>query len=231
MKDIRAILRNRVERLRYNRWLGSVLGEYLNEKTGIRVLDVGCGKNIISRKPYVLGCDYYPDAKNIVGAAADRLPFEDETFDIVVSAHCLEHVTDVKRVIAEWARVVKKDGCLWFILPHAERTFDQRRDLTTTEHIQRDYDSCVSDNDRTHWAEFRDKTLLSGHKAIPSHYVAKAEKDDFDFFSSQKLIHHHVWNSKTFSGLIECLGFQLVMCIDEVPGRSDSFSVLVHKPS
>ena len=229
MKDIRSILRNARNKSRYKRWAANIIDSYLPDKSGIRVLDVGCGKNIISTKPYVLGCDFYPSLRNVVGAAADNLPFRNDTFDIVVSAHCLEHSTNVKKVIAEWARIVKENGCLWLILPHVDRTFDKKRELTTTEHILNDYEYDVSDDDRTHWQEFRDKTLLSGHRAIPNQYIIQAERNAFEFFSNQKLIHHHVWNTETFCDLAECLGFRVLMSVDEVPGRSDSFSVVVRK--
>jgi len=229
MKDILSILRNAREKFRYRRWADDVITSYLPEKNGFRVLDVGCGKNIISKKPYVLGCDFYPVVRDSVGASAERLPFKNETFDLVVSAHCLEHSVNVRKVIEEWARVVKKNGRLWFILPHVDRTFDKTRELTSTAHILKDYEDDVPDEDRTHWDEFRDRTLLSGHPAIPGHYIVGAKNDDFLFFSSQKLIHHHVWNPETFCDLVECLGFRVLTSIQKVPGRDDSFSVVVDK--
>ena len=229
MKDIRSILRNKANAWRYKSWSAEIIDSYLSDKSGIRVLDVGCGKNVISNKPYVLGCDLYPSLRNTIGAAADNLPFRNNTFDMVVSAHCLEHATDVKKVMAEWTRVLKGDGYLWLILPHVNRTFDEHRALTTTDHILKDYEDNVQENDRTHWSEFRDKVLLSKHSAIPNEYIMQAKRDNFDFFSQQKLIHHHVWSTETFCDLAEKLGFQVLMCIDEVPGRHDSFAVIVRK--
>lgn len=43
-----------------------------------------------------------------------RLPFADATYDLVYSAHCIEHIEwfEVESTIAEWARVLTKDGIL-----------------------------------------------------------------------------------------------------------------------
>lgn len=45
---------------------------------------------------------------------ARRPPFPDNTFDIVYSSHCIEHIEwyDVEQTIREWARIVKPGGHL-----------------------------------------------------------------------------------------------------------------------
>lgn len=45
---------------------------------------------------------------------ARKPPFKDETFDLVYSSHCIEHVTwyEVEDTIKEWARILKSGGTL-----------------------------------------------------------------------------------------------------------------------
>jgi SAM-dependent methyltransferase len=67
---------------------------------------------------------------NIVGGfevdyvcdASRRLPFPDETFDVVYASHVLEHIPwfQTERTVREWARVLKRGGRLEIWVPDGE---------------------------------------------------------------------------------------------------------------
>ena len=92
-----------------------------------RILDLGCGT-----KPYAslfegrcgeyLGCDAYPADDTVVKCPADRLVFEDNAFDAVVSFQVLEHVPTPWLMMREISRVLRPGG--WalltapFVFPH-----------------------------------------------------------------------------------------------------------------
>jgi 2-polyprenyl-6-hydroxyphenyl methylase / 3-demethylubiquinone-9 3-methyltransferase len=105
-----------------------------------RVLDVGCGGGLLAeefaRQGFVVtGVD--PSAGSIAAARAhasqaglaldyhqavgEALPFAEETFDVVYCCDVLEHVTDLDRVIAESARVLKPGGV--YLYDTINRTF------------------------------------------------------------------------------------------------------------
>jgi 2-polyprenyl-6-hydroxyphenyl methylase / 3-demethylubiquinone-9 3-methyltransferase len=44
----------------------------------------------------------------------EKLPFDDNSFDIVFCCDVLEHVSDVPKVISEISRVLKKGGLFFF---------------------------------------------------------------------------------------------------------------------
>jgi SAM-dependent methyltransferase len=80
---------------------------------GLRILDVGCGD-----KPYF---PYFSAAREYVGVdsgnphadvqgAAESLPFDDESFDVVLCIQVLEHVDDPARAVRELHRVVRSGG-------------------------------------------------------------------------------------------------------------------------
>jgi len=95
------------------------------------VLDVACGsgygsKMLAKKARQVVGVDqdaatieyakeyYKTDNNEFVVAKADKLPFGDGHFDVVVSMETIEHVADHEVVGREIKRVLKPDG--WLIL-------------------------------------------------------------------------------------------------------------------
>ncbi len=50
-------------------------------------------------------------------ASAENLPFEDNSFDMVISIHVLEHVPDREKAIKEINRVLKKGGINFCVTP------------------------------------------------------------------------------------------------------------------
>ena len=52
-----------------------------------------------------------------VFAPADILPFEDNSFDYIVSSHVVEHIPDIIGAFVEWTRVLKPDGIVFMIFP------------------------------------------------------------------------------------------------------------------
>lgn len=88
------------------------------------VLDVGSGPGryyaaLHTRYPDIdyYACDLYapmvqthPLKGSLALADAQRLPYPDATFDVVMANHMLFHVPDVERALRELRRVVKPDG-------------------------------------------------------------------------------------------------------------------------
>ena len=98
-----------------------------------RTLDLACGEGRLSRLlsqqgHRVAGLDASPtmlrfaaghaDAQPTVRADATRLPFPDETFDLVVAYMCLHDIDDMPRAVAEAARVLRPGGRLCAAIPH-----------------------------------------------------------------------------------------------------------------
>jgi SAM-dependent methyltransferase len=102
-----------------------------------RVLDAACGEGYGSRiladagAASVTGVDVdertveharsrYPGAEFQVADVAS-LPFEDGSFDLIVSFETIEHVPEPERVLAEWRRVLAADGLLVISTPNKHR--------------------------------------------------------------------------------------------------------------
>jgi ubiquinone/menaquinone biosynthesis C-methylase UbiE len=82
------------------------------------ILDVGCGRgywlNKVTQATQLTatGCDMYDnvpfDKASYVKGNIYKLPFEDNSFDIVTCHHTIEHLLDLQPAIAELKRVAKK---------------------------------------------------------------------------------------------------------------------------
>ncbi|MFA6416199.1 MAG: class I SAM-dependent methyltransferase [Candidatus Paceibacterota bacterium] len=97
-------------------------------KPGMRVLDAGCGEGVLSimmaqKGAMVVGCDLsVPNIENarqyaqseglsnieFMVADLEKIPFADDSFDLVVSSHVLEHLPDFNQGLREIMRVTKK---------------------------------------------------------------------------------------------------------------------------
>jgi len=75
-----------------------------------RILDIGAGKDPITKNAEVLD-KAQGDAQN-----ADQY-FSEDSFDLVFSSHCLEHMVDPLSAVKSWFSLVKPGGYLIVIVP------------------------------------------------------------------------------------------------------------------
>ena len=59
--------------------------------------------------------------RSIRQADATKLPFSDETFDVVIANHILEHIPEDIKALKEFNRVLKKDGFAILQVPYSEK--------------------------------------------------------------------------------------------------------------
>lgn len=100
---------------------------------GERVLDIGCGLGgalgaIAARGGRGIGLDLSSEALRrakethastpIIRGDGTELPFEDDTFRVILNLGNLEHFSDVRAGIREMARVLRADGSAWILLPN-----------------------------------------------------------------------------------------------------------------
>ncbi len=97
---------------------------------GLDILDVGCGTGAtaveFSRFGRVTALDRSPDALAfartrhdgaLVASEADRLPFANACFDLVLAFDIVEHVDDDLAMLADLARVVRPGGAVAIHVP------------------------------------------------------------------------------------------------------------------
>ncbi len=106
---------------------------YVSNWQGLKALDVGCGGGfscefMAKRGVIVSGIDQSIKCIKAAQAHADmsqlkidyrygfaeKLPYENNTFDIVICVDVLEHVADIQKTLLEINRVLKPGGVLFF---------------------------------------------------------------------------------------------------------------------
>ena len=109
----------------------SHLLSFIGDVNELRICDAGCGTGrnalvLAERGAKVEGCDFSPgmlerarvntiNHPSIQLKQSDlnqRLPFDDNSFDKVLCALALEHISDLVKVFSEFNRICKPDGCI-----------------------------------------------------------------------------------------------------------------------
>ena len=76
-----------------------------------------------------ISADLNPASIAMVQADITSMPFGDETFDVVICNHVLEHVSDDRKAIGELYRVLKPGGRVYMMHPVSKR---ERTDESAT---------------------------------------------------------------------------------------------------
>jgi SAM-dependent methyltransferase len=103
---------------------------------GARVLDAGCGRSLFTEIrgewPFTIVAadvdhdllksrkDHFPDVRWLA-AGAHPLPFRDAAFDVVFAGELIEHLSEPRQALAEFARVLKPGGTLILTTPNRRR--------------------------------------------------------------------------------------------------------------
>jgi len=106
---------------------------------GAFVLDIGIGpghfRSLMSRFEHV-GLDFEPYAGvRVVTDLADRLPFRDSTFDVVVASNVLEHLKRPEEALCECHRVLKPGGLILITVPFLLRVHQAPNDFYRYTHF------------------------------------------------------------------------------------------------
>src|SRR3989339_962869 len=105
--------------------IGSGLGMFLlaAKNRGIDATGIEPDRESLEICAEILAANSH-DQRIALHSAGEKLPFEDETFDIIYSTQVLEHVQNPGQVLSEAVRVLKKGGQFNLIVPNYGSFFE-----------------------------------------------------------------------------------------------------------
>lgn len=142
-----------------------------------------------------------------IAEASNLQCIEDASYDFVLASHCIEHLANPLKGLAEWTRVLRLDGLLVLVVPHKDGTFDHRRPVTSLQHLIQDLDSQMDEGDMTHLEEI-----------LRLHDLSKDPgAGDFQLFQERskrnienRCLHHHVFDTRLAVEVVNYTGLQIL---------------------
>jgi SAM-dependent methyltransferase len=130
-----------------------------------------------------------------------------EKYDFVISSNCLEHIANPLKAIQEWTRILKPGGLLLLVVPNKEYCFDHGRPDTEFEHILKDYNNSVGEDDLTHLEEILNMHDLEMDK--PAGNISEFRSSSLNNFDNRTL-HHHVFNLKVLKQILLYFNYEVL---------------------
>jgi len=124
-------------------------------------------------------CDLCPEKyifggkKKVAKVDITRIPFDDQSFDIILCSHVLEHIPDDALAMSELYRVMKPGGWGIFQVPidHTmEKTYEDFS-ITTTEGRKKAFGQ--SDHVRRYGTDYKERLEEAGFKVTVDDFVKK----------------------------------------------------------
>ncbi len=135
-----------------------------------------------------------------------------DSYDFLLSSHNLEHLANPLQGLKEWQRVVRPGGHFVIVLPHYARTFDHRRFPTTLEHMIKDYELGMGEDDLTHVEE-----VFQAHRLNDG---ARSDEELRALLLSNpmhRMMHHHVFEEGNSRALLEAAGLSVLALETQLP--------------
>ena len=99
------------------------------------------------------------------------IPFEENTFDVVICNHVLEHVDDADKVMKEFYRVMKPGGWGIFQVPIDYNNSVTIEDRSVTDPRERERLYWQSDHLRLFGRDYGDKLTAAGFKVTENNFI------------------------------------------------------------
>ena len=155
-------------------------------------------------------CNYYGNkyAYQHISDATSLLKIKNESYDTILSSHCLEHVANPIKALFRWSEVLISKGKMLLILPHKVGNFDHKRNDTIIEHLISDYEKNIGEDDMTHYDEtikLHDLDMHPGIKINLDEHI-RISRDNF----KNREMHHHIFSKKLIFEILKFCNFEII---------------------
>ncbi len=158
------------------------------------------GRSFVFNKWKLSGQQFIAEAGNL-GFALDN------TYDFLLSSHCIEHLANPLQGLREWIRVTKSSGVLVLVIPHKDKTFDSRRSVTSLEHLIQDDLAEQAETDMTHYDEALN---VHGFGEHPSDLEIEVLRQRMLNNHANRCLHHHVFDTQASIEMVNYMNLQIL---------------------
>src|SRR5438128_636758 len=147
-----------------------VIAREVSGRGPARILDIGCGTGAnmkaFTRHGLAVGVDLSIEAlhfcqrrglQTIALSAVEKLPFDDETFEVVTALDVLEHTDDDLKALHEMRRIVRDGGLLLIAVP-------------AYGFLWSEHDEALKHRRRYTAHELRNKLAVTGYEVVRTSY-------------------------------------------------------------
>lgn len=139
--------------------------------------------------------------------AVDLSPIPDDSYDVVLSSHSLEHIANPLKALKEWIRIIKKGGHIVLILPEKSKCFDHKREHTKFPVLLDKFNRNVGEDSLDSLPEILRLHDLS--LDLPAGNFEQFTKRSLNNFQN-RCLHHHVFNLELIQSICEFFDIKLV---------------------
>jgi SAM-dependent methyltransferase len=152
---------------------------------------------------------YYPgkEGKVFEMDAVNLSLIPDDSYDVLLSSHNLEHIANPLKALKEWVRIVKLGGYIILVLPEKSVCFDHRRQYTSFETIYDKYHRNVGEDNLESLPEILRLHDLS--LDTPAGNFEQFTRRSLDNFKN-RCLHHHVFNRELVKAMAHFVGIKLI---------------------
>lgn len=159
---------------------------FLNEKTdffnkNLKVLHIAPEQCFFKRFKSLPNLDY--TTGDLESPIADvhfdvqEIPFEKETFDVVICNHVLEHVDDDHKAMSELHRILKPGGFAILQVPQDDKNPNTLEDPSVTDPKERERLFLQKDHVRLYGLDYADRLKAAGFAVSATKYAREIDPD------------------------------------------------------
>jgi predicted SAM-dependent methyltransferase len=148
----------------------------------------------------------------------------DESLDFIIANHMIEHCDNTLGALETWLSKLRRGGIIFMAVPDQRKGWDERREVTSLEHILQDYRSTAVERKGRNYEHFKSWTELVGNIHDEAH-VRRLIDIDYS-------IHFHVFTFESFRFLLDYanremrLPFRVVDAVEPSDSSWESVFVL-----
>lgn len=163
---------------------------------------------------------------DIIGDGEKLDNIKTESQDFVIANHFIEHCQNVVLTIENILRVLRIGGIIFMAIPDKRYTFDIERDITTADHLKKDYMQGPLWSEYDHYTDFVKFTDHGKGKSIEEieEIIVKLKEKNWS-------IHFHVWDHQAmiemFIMMKKDLGFKFEIELAQAAAKESNESIFI----